>query len=99
MGYVDKNLMAGEEILLRPRYHPVRFLPGAIGIFRRIQNSEALRNAVFTRRAAAAAASPTPNTSPRTAEGRLADVERLFNAGSLTEGEYKTKRQELIKEL
>ena len=33
MGYVDKNLMAGEEILLRPRYHPVRFVPGALGIF------------------------------------------------------------------
>ena len=32
MGYVDKNLMAGEEILLRPRYHPVRFVPGALGI-------------------------------------------------------------------
>lgn len=32
MGYVDKNLMAGEEVLLRPRYHPVRFVPGALVI-------------------------------------------------------------------
>jgi len=206
MGYVDKNLMAGEDVLLRPRYHPVRFLPGAFGIilgvlvalgavvlprgtaspgiliavgtalallgflaialraivdsfdefaitslriikktgfltrrvaqipldkvqdlhlvatlwgrwlsygnvevesaaddgpvvFRRIQNPEAFRNAVFTRRAAPAAASVAPTTLSRTAEARLADVERLFKAGSLTEGEYKTKRQELIKEL
>lgn len=33
MGYVEKNLMAGENVLLRPRYHPVRFLSGAFGIF------------------------------------------------------------------
>ena len=32
MGYVNRNLMAGEEVLLRPRYHPVRFLPGSLGI-------------------------------------------------------------------
>lgn len=32
MGYVEKNLLAGEEVLLRPRYHPVRFLPGALGV-------------------------------------------------------------------
>ena len=206
MGYVDRNLMAGEEILLRPRYHPVRFLPGAIGIalgllvalgsvvlpqgsaspgvlvavggalavigllavvsraiidsfdefaitplriikktgfltrrvsqipldkvqdlhlvatlwgrwlsygnvevesaandgpvvFRRIQNPEAFRNVVFTRRAAPAAASVAPTTQLRTAEARLADVERLFKTGSLTEGEYKLKRQELVKQL
>lgn len=206
MGYVDKNLMAGEEILLRPRYHPVRFLSGAIGIslgllvalgavvlpqgtaspgvlvavggalalvgllaialravvdsfdefaitsiriikktgfltrrvaqipldkvqdlhlvatlwgrwlsygnvevesaaddgpvvFRRIQNPEAFRNAVFTRRAASAAESVAPAAPLRTAEARLADVERLFKSGSLTEGEYKVKRQELVKEL
>jgi uncharacterized membrane protein YdbT with pleckstrin-like domain len=32
LGYVEKNLIAGEEILLRPRYHPVRFLAGALGV-------------------------------------------------------------------
>lgn len=32
MGYVEGNLLAGEEVLLRPRYHPVRFLPGALGV-------------------------------------------------------------------
>ncbi len=31
MSYVSKNLMPGEEILLRPQYHWVRFVP-AIGI-------------------------------------------------------------------
>ena len=206
MGYVDRNLMAGEHVLLRPRYHPVRFVPGALGIFLgalvalgavvlpsstaspgilaavgaalavvgllaialravvdsfdefaitslriikktgiltrrvfqipldkvqdlrlvatlwgrwlsygnvevesageegpvdfpRIQNPEAFRNVVFTRQAAPAAASVAPTTPRRTAEERLGDVERLFKAGSLTEGEYKAKRQELIKEL
>ncbi len=206
MGYVNRNLMAGEEVLLRPRYHPVRFLPGSLGIllgaivaagavvlpagsaspgillavgaaialvgllaialravvdsfdefaitsfriikktgfltrqvsqipldkvqdlrlvatlwgrwlsygnvevesagedgpvvFRRIQNPEAFRNALFSRRAAPAAASVTPTTPLRTAEERLEDVKRLFKAGSITEGEYKTKRQELIREL
>ncbi|MBL8115077.1 MAG: PH domain-containing protein, partial [Acidobacteria bacterium] len=203
MGYVTKNLMPGETVLLRPVYHPVRFLPGALGVvlggliavgalvlpagtaspgillavggvlalvglvalalraivdsfdefavtslriikktgvltrrvsqipfdkvqdlrlvatlwgrwlsygdvaidsaseegpvvFRRIQNPEAFRNAVFTRRAAAAgsAASVVP---VRTAEERLKDVERLFAAGTLTEAEYKVKRQELIR--
>jgi membrane protein YdbS with pleckstrin-like domain len=29
MSYVAKNLAAGEEILLQPRYHWVRFVPGA----------------------------------------------------------------------
>ncbi len=29
MSYVAKNLAPGEEILLRPRYHWVRFVPGA----------------------------------------------------------------------
>jgi Bacterial PH domain len=29
MSYVEKNLAPGEEILLRPRYHWVRFVPGA----------------------------------------------------------------------
>ncbi len=29
MSYVDKNLMPGEEVLLRPRYHWVRFVPAA----------------------------------------------------------------------
>jgi uncharacterized membrane protein YdbT with pleckstrin-like domain len=29
VSYVEKNLAAGEEILLRPRYHWVRFIPGA----------------------------------------------------------------------
>lgn len=206
MGYVNRNLMAGEDVLLRPRYHPVRFLPGALGIFlgalvalgavvlpqgtaspgilvavgaalavvgllaialravvdsfdefaitslriikktgfwtrrvsqipldkvqdlrlvatlwgrwlsygnvevesagedgpvvfRRIQNPEAFRNAVFARRAAPAAESVAPATPFRTAEDRLKEVERLFKTGSLTEGEYKMKRQELIKEL
>lgn len=206
MGYVNRNLMAGEDVLLRPRYHPVRFLPGALGIFlgalvalgavvlpqgtaspgilvavgaalavvgllaialravvdsfdefaitslriikktgfwtrrvsqipldkvqdlrldatlwgrwlsygnvevesagedgpvvfRRIQNPEAFRNAVFTRRAAPAAASVAPATPFRAAEDRLKEVERLFKTGSLTESEYKMKRQELIKEL
>jgi uncharacterized membrane protein YdbT with pleckstrin-like domain len=206
MGYVNRNLMADEDVLLRPRYHPVRFLPGALGIFlgalvalgavvlpqgtaspgilvavgaalavvgllaialravvdsfdefaitslriikktgfwtrrvsqipldkvqdlrlvatlwgrwlsygnvevesagedgpvmfRRIQNPEAFRNAVFARRAAPAAASVAPATPFRTAEDRLKEVERLFKTGSLTEGEYKMKRQELIKEL
>ena len=206
MGYVDKNLMAGEDVLLRPRYHPVRFLPGALGIvlgvlvalaavvlppgtaspgilvavgavlavvgllaialravvdsfdefaitslriikktgfltrrvsqipldkvqdlrlvatlwgrwlsygnvevesagedgpvvFRRIQNPEAFRNALFSRRAAPAAAPVAPATLLRTVEERLKELERLFKTGSLTEGEYKMKRQELIKEL
>jgi hypothetical protein len=126
MGYVERNLMAGEDVLLRPRYHPVRFLPGALGIFlgvlvalgtvvlppgtaspgedgpvvfRRIQNPEAFRNVALTRRATPAAASIAPTTLLRTAEDRLKDVERLFKTGSLTEGEYKLKRQELIKEL
>lgn len=206
MGYVNRNLMPGEDVLLRPRYHPVRFLPGALGIFlgalvalgavvlpqgaaspgilvavgaalavvgllaialravvdsfdefaitslriikktgfwtrrvsqipldkvqdlrlvatlwgrwlsygnvevesagedgpvvfRRIQNPEAFRNAVFARRATPAGASVGSATPLRTAEDRLKEVERLFKAGSLTEGEYKMKRQELIKEL
>jgi membrane protein YdbS with pleckstrin-like domain len=30
VSYVEKNLAAGEEILLRPRYHWVRFVPGAM---------------------------------------------------------------------
>ena len=68
-------------------------------VFRRIQNPEAFRNVVFTRRAAPAAASVAPTTQLRTAEARLADVERLFKTGSLTEGEYKMKRQELVKQL
>ncbi|MGZ5429351.1 MAG: PH domain-containing protein, partial [Thermoanaerobaculia bacterium] len=29
MSYVEKNLAPGEEILLQPRYHWVRFVPGA----------------------------------------------------------------------
>lgn len=29
MGYVDRNLTPGEEILLRPAYHPIRFVSGA----------------------------------------------------------------------
>src|SRR6266545_995245 len=29
MSYVAKNLAPGEEILLQPRYHWVRFVPGA----------------------------------------------------------------------
>ncbi len=29
MSYVGKNLMPGEEVLLRPRYHWVRFVPAA----------------------------------------------------------------------
>lgn len=29
MSYVEKNLTPGEEILLQPRYHWVRFVPGA----------------------------------------------------------------------
>lgn len=28
MGYIERNLMPGEKLLLRPRYHSVRFLPG-----------------------------------------------------------------------
>ena len=32
MGYVEKNLMPGEEVLLRPRYHWVRFAPGFAGL-------------------------------------------------------------------
>lgn len=206
MGYVDKNLMAGESVLLRPRYHPVRFLTGALGIlfgalialaafvlpagmaspaillavgaalavaglltvafrafvdsfdefavtslriikktgfwtrqvsqipldkvqdlrlaatlwgrwlsygtvevqsageegpvvFHRIQNPEAFRNAAFTRRAAVVAPGGAPATGLRTPEERLQDVERLFKAGSLTEIEYKAKRQALINEL
>jgi membrane protein YdbS with pleckstrin-like domain len=31
MAYVDSNLMPGEEILFRPHYHWVRFLPGLAG--------------------------------------------------------------------
>ncbi|HTS01353.1 MAG TPA: PH domain-containing protein [Thermoanaerobaculia bacterium] len=34
MGYVEKNLVAGEEVLLRPRYHWIRFAPAAtFGLF------------------------------------------------------------------
>ena len=206
MGYVEKNLLAGEEVLLRPRYHPVRFLPGALGVllgvlvalcavalplgaaspflfgaagaaiaaagllaiafrafvdsfdefaitsvriikktgiltrhvsqipldkvqdlslvatlwgrwlsygdvevrsaaeegpvaFRRIRNPEAFRNVVLTRRAAPAGAPGAPAAQFRTAEERLADVERLFRSGTLTEREYELKRQELIREL
>ncbi len=208
MGYVTKNLMPGEVVLLRPVYHPVRFLPGALGvvsgalialgafvlpagtaspgillavgavlafvglvalagraivdsfdefavtslriikktgvltrrvsqipfdkvqdlrlvatlwgrwlsygdvaidsaseegpvIFRRIQNPEAFRNAVFTRRAAAipGTVAAMPAGPFRTPEERLKDVERLFAAGTLTEAEYKVKRQELIRDL
>ena len=206
MGYVDRNLLAGEEVLLRPRYHPVRFLPGALGIvlgvlvalgavalptgtaspgvlagvgaaraaggllaialralvdsfdefaitslriikktgfltrrvsqipldkvqdlrlvatlwgrwlsygnvevqsageegpvvFRRIQDPEAFRNAVFSRRVTPPAAPAAPASPLRTAEERLQDVERLFRTGALTEGEYKQKRQRLIEEL
>ena len=32
MGYVEKNLMPGEEILFRPSYHWVRFVPGLAGL-------------------------------------------------------------------
>ena len=32
MAYVDSNLMPGEEVLFRPRYHPVRFLPGVAAL-------------------------------------------------------------------
>lgn len=206
MGYVDKNLMAGEEILLRPRYHPVRFAPGLLGIslgvvvalagvalpaaaaspgilvaaggvlallgfaavafralvdsfdefaitslriikktgiltrrvsqiplekvqdlrlvatlwgrwlsygnvevesageegpvvFHRIQDPEAFRNAVFTRHAVAKATAPEPLPPARKPEERLGEIERLFKTGALTEGEYKAKREELIREL
>ncbi len=30
MGYVEKNLVAGEEVLLRPRYHWIRFAPASV---------------------------------------------------------------------
>src|SRR5262249_34055440 len=30
VSYIDKNLVPGEEVLLRPRYHWVRFVPGAL---------------------------------------------------------------------
>ncbi|MFI5182087.1 MAG: PH domain-containing protein [Thermoanaerobaculia bacterium] len=33
MSYVAKNLMPGEELLLRPRYHWVRFTPAILVIF------------------------------------------------------------------
>jgi uncharacterized membrane protein YdbT with pleckstrin-like domain len=211
MGYVDKNLIADETVLLRPRYHPVRFLPGALSLclgvivaaggmllpadlaspaillavgavvalggllaialralvdsfdefaittlriikktgiltrrvsqipldkvqdlrleatlwgrwlsygnvevqsageegpvmFRRIQNPEAFRNAVFSRRAVQASAPlatvmAAPVAQLRTTEERLKDLERLFKAGTVTEDEYKTRRQELIREL
>ncbi|MHB8799587.1 MAG: PH domain-containing protein [Thermoanaerobaculia bacterium] len=206
MGYVDKNLLPGEEILLRPRYHPVRFLPGALGVllggliavgafvllpgaaspflfgaagaaivvaglvviafrafvdsfdefaitsvriirktgiltrrvsqipldkvqdlslvatfwgrqlsygdvevqsaaeegpvaFRRIRNPEAFRNVVLARRAPPVVVPGAPSPRLRTAEERLADVERLFKGGTLSEAEYKAKRQELIREL
>jgi hypothetical protein len=206
MGYVEKNLLAGEDVLLRPGYHAVRFLPGALGVFlgvlvalaplvlprdtaspvafvavgaalaaiglvaiafrafvdsfdefaitsvriikktgiltrrvsqvpldkvqdlslvatlwgrwlsygdvevqsaaedgpvafRRIRDPEAFRNVVLARRAAPPGV-PTGRTAPRpTAEERLADVERLFGTGVLTEAEYKAKREELIREL
>lgn len=72
-------------------------------VFLRIQDPEAFRNAVFSRRvtpAAASAAAPAALATPlRTAEERLQDVERLFRTGALTEGEYKQKRQRLIEEL
>ena len=32
MGYLEKNLMPGEEVLLRPAYHWVRFAPGLAGL-------------------------------------------------------------------
>ena len=32
MSYVEKNLMPGEEVLLRPRYHWVRFVPAASAV-------------------------------------------------------------------
>ena len=32
MAYVEKNLVPGEEVLLRPRYHWIRFVPGAFGV-------------------------------------------------------------------
>ncbi len=206
MGYVDKNLVGGEDVLLRPRYHPVRFLPGALGVFLalpivvaalvlpqgtaspgtllavggalaalgllaivlratvdsfdefavtslrvvkktgiltrqvaqvpldkvqdlhvaasfwgrwlsygtvevasaaedgpivfpRIRNPEAIRNVVLTRRAAPAGASAAAVPRLPTVEQRLADVERLFKSGSLSEAEYRVKRQELVKAL
>lgn len=206
MGYVEKNLLPGEEVLLRPRYHPVRFLPGALGVllgglvalggfflspgavspflfgaagaaiaaaglavisfrafvdsfdefaitsvriirktgiltrrvsqipldkvqdlslvatfwgrrlsygdvevqsaaeegpvaFRRIRNPEAFRNVVLARRAAPVVATSAPAPRLRTTEERLADVERLFKGGTLSEAEYTAKRQELIREL
>jgi hypothetical protein len=71
-------------------------------VFRRIQNPEAFRNVVFSRRTVPGAgliAPPAPATVHRTAAERLEDVERLFKTGSLTEAEYQLKRQELIKEL
>lgn len=30
MSYVEKNLMPGEELVLRPRYHWIRFVPAAL---------------------------------------------------------------------
>jgi hypothetical protein len=32
MAYVEKNLMPGEQVLLRPRYHWVRFVPGLASV-------------------------------------------------------------------
>ena len=32
MSYVSKNLVPGEEVLLTPRYHWIRFVPGAAGV-------------------------------------------------------------------
>ena len=68
-------------------------------VFRRIQNPEAFRNAVFARRAAPVGVSTAPTTPRGTPEERLADVDRLFRTGFLTEPEYKAKRQELIRDL
>jgi uncharacterized membrane protein YdbT with pleckstrin-like domain len=32
MSYVSQNLMPGEELLFRPRYHWIRFFPAALGV-------------------------------------------------------------------
>lgn len=72
VSYVEKNLAAGEEILLRPRYHWVRFVPGA---------SVAVLGVVLA--AACALLVPAEGTEPALRSGLMLVAGALVLAGIL----------------
>jgi hypothetical protein len=71
-------------------------------VFPRIQDPEAFRSFVFSRRAAPVAA-PVAVVAPAkqgpTAAERLGELERLVKSGFINEREYQARRQDLIKAL